>query len=96
MMAPVPMRIARDMAGDGVMARDWVFDGQRLWEVMTVTADGAIRCRDPHALAADQTLCDLVAETVAKVRADRAEDPRYLKAVYEQAEVLRDFWADEW
>lgn len=87
--------LARDMAGDGVLARDWVYDGQRLWEVMAVTPDGELRCRDPHRVSAEQSLRGLDPGQVAKVRADRSDDPRYLQAVYEQAQVLRDFWAGE-
>jgi hypothetical protein len=87
--------MAQDMAGDGVLARDWVYDGQRVWEVMAITAAGTLRCRDPYALAADQHPQDLDPAGVAKVRADRSDDPRYLRAVFEQAAVLRDFWADE-
>ncbi len=87
--------LAHDMAGDGVLPRDWVFDGERVWEVMAVTTGGTLRCRDPHRLSAEQSLHGLDPAAVAKVRADRSDDPRYLRAVYEQAEVLRDFWADE-
>lgn len=89
------MDMARDMAGDGVLARDWVFDGERVWEVMAISPLGQLRCRDPYALSADQHVVEIDAAGVAKVRADRADDPRYLRAVYEQAGVLRDFWADE-
>lgn len=87
--------VARDMAGDGVLQRDWVFDGEQLWEVMAVTSSGHLACRDPYRLAAEQTLHDIDPAVVAKVRADRADDPRYLRAVFEQAQVLRDFWADD-
>jgi hypothetical protein len=87
--------VARDMAGDGVMQRDWVFDGHQVWEVMAVTPSGQIACRDPYRLAAEQTLHHFDPAAVAKVRADRADDPGYLRAVYEQAKVLQDFWADE-
>jgi hypothetical protein len=86
--------VARDMADDGVMARDWVFDGERVWEVMGVTPAGAIRVRDPYVLSTEVVLVELDPTTVAKVRADRADDPRYLRAVYEQARVLQEFWAD--
>jgi hypothetical protein len=86
--------MARDMAGDGVLARDWVFDGDRVWEVVAVTSAGQLRCRDPYALAFLQVVHELDPAHVAKVRADRADDPKYLRAVYNQAMVLRDFWSD--
>lgn len=86
--------IASDMAGDCVLARDWVFDGCQVWEVMGVIRPGQLACRDPYLVAADQVRVVLAAVDVAKVRPDRADDPRYLRAVFEQAQVLRDFWLD--
>ncbi len=86
--------IALDMAGDSVLARDWVFDGCQVWEVTGVIPPGQLACRDPYLMAADQVRVVLAAAEVAKVRPDRADDPRYLRAVFEQAQVLRDFWLD--
>jgi hypothetical protein len=86
--------IAHDMAGDGLLTRDWVYDGLRVWEVLSVPEPGQLACRDPYRVTAEQVVVMLGAAAVAKVRADRADDPRYLRAVFEQALVLRDFLAD--
>lgn len=92
MAGPMP-GMAIEMAGDGVFARDWVFDGLHVWEVMAIDDAGGLVCRDPTAVEGDTPRRRLDAADVAKVRADRADDPAYLRAVFEQAQVLRDFWA---
>jgi hypothetical protein len=86
--------IAHDMSGDGVAARDWVYDGTHVWEVVGVVAPGRLACRDPRWLSTEEGLVVLLADVVAKVRADRSDDSRYLRAVYEQARILQRFWAD--
>jgi hypothetical protein len=83
------------MAGDGVLARDWVFDGADVWEVVDLDAEARLVCRDPYRIQAEAVTVRLDPAEVAKVRADRADDPAYLRAVFEQAETLRDFWAGD-
>jgi len=82
-----------DMAGDMIHLGDRVYNGQLAWTIVKGLPGGLVKVQDPE--YRDPVPQVWVLADVCKVRADRTDDPHYLKAVIEQAQMMRDFWGEE-
>ncbi|MBI5878604.1 MAG: hypothetical protein HZB53_13225 [Chloroflexi bacterium] len=82
-------QLAVDLVGYPIMELDTVFDGERPWRVNGLTADGLLRAVDAHAWTVVTSSLD--PKRVVRMRPDRIDDWEYMKSVWTQSLIMKEF-----
>ncbi len=78
-----------DMVGYPIMELDVVFDGERPWRVQFANPDGTLHAVDAHAW--EIVAGPLQADKVVRVRSERIDDYDYMRSVWKQCQIMREF-----
>ena len=81
--------LAFDLVGYPILELDVVFDGERPWRVQGRNADGTLHAVDAHAWTVETSRLD--AAKVVRVRTDRLDDWDYMRSVWTQSLIMRQF-----
>ncbi len=82
-------QLAVDLVGYPILELDTVFDGERPWRVQGRNADGTLHAVDAHAWTVVSAPLDPA--RVVRVRPDRIDDWDYMKSVWTQSHIMKDF-----
>lgn len=82
-------QLAVDLVGYPITELDTVFDGERPWRVQSLAPSGALHAVDAHAWTV--VTSDLDPAKVVRVRPDRIDDWEYMKSVWTQSLIMKEF-----
>jgi hypothetical protein len=82
-------QLAVDLVGYPIHEQDTVFDGERPWRVQGRNDDGTLHAVDAHAWTVVTSSLDPAG--VVRVRPDRIDDWDYMKSVWTQSRIMKEF-----
>ena len=82
-------QVGVDMVGYPIMELDVVFDGERPWRVQYANSDGSLHAVDAHAW--EIVAGPLQPDKVVRVRSERIDDYDYMRSVWKQCQIMREF-----
>ena len=82
-------QLAVDLVGYPIMELDVVFDGDKPWRVRSRNSDGMLHAVDAHAWTIVTSGLD--PSQVVRVRPDRIDDWDYMRSVWTQSLIIREF-----
>lgn len=82
-------QLAVDLVGYPILELDVVYDGERPWRVQHRNEDGTLHAVDAHAWTT--ATCELDPKKVVRVRPDRLDDWEYMRSVWTQSLIMREF-----